>query len=138
LEDRVRVGPYAHIRGGCRLRAGAFIGAFVELKNADVGANSFVAHLTYIGDADIGGHVNVGCGCATANFDGISKHRTLVGDDAFIGCNSVLVAPVSVGEGSVVAAGSVVTEDVPPEALAIARSRQVVKEDWAKDREKNW
>ena len=138
LENGVRVGPYAHIRPGCHLSDKTMAGSFTELKNAKVGAGSIVAHLSYIGDAEVGRHVNVGCGSVTANFDGVSKHVTRIGDDAFLGCNSVLIAPVTVGEGSVVSAGSTVTADVPPFALAIARSRQINKEDWALDRERNW
>ncbi|MCL1820086.1 MAG: hypothetical protein FWG36_05450 [Oscillospiraceae bacterium] len=138
LRDNVRVGPYAHIRAGCRLDNGAFVGAFTELKNTELGAGSLIPHLSYVGDAEVGAHVNIGCGCITANFSGVEKHKTAIGNDAFIGCNSVMVAPVNVGAGAVVGAGSVITEDVPQDALAIARAKQSIKEDWANGREKNW
>ena len=138
LERGVTVGPYAYIRPGCHLGEGSRVGSFVELKNTRVGPRTNIPHLSYVGDADVGRHVNVGCGVITANFDGREKNKTTVGDDAFLGSNSVLVAPVKVGEGAVVAAGSVITGDVPPHALGIARGRQAVKEGWALGREKNW
>lgn len=132
--DGVRVGPFAHIRPGCDIAARAKIGNFVELKNSTVGENTSVAHLTYVGDADIGSKVNLGCGVVTVNYDGKKKHRTTVRDGAFVGCNVNLVAPVEVGENAYVAAGSTVTENVPAEALSIARARQVNKEDWVSKR----
>ena len=105
-------------------------GNFVEFKNAKVGDRTSVSHLSYIGDADFGSDINVGCGCATVNYNGKEKNRTKVDDHAFIGCSTYLVAPVSVGKNSYTAAGSVITEDVPDNALAIARSRQTIKKDW--------
>jgi UDP-N-acetylglucosamine diphosphorylase/glucosamine-1-phosphate N-acetyltransferase len=138
LGDNVRTGPYTNIRPNCKIGDNAIIGSFVELKNAVIGEGTFVPHLGYIGDAEVGSHVNFGCGCVTANFDGVSKHTAKIEDNAFIGCNSVLVSPVTVGDGAVVAAGSVITDDVPPDALALARSRQLNKENWALDRERNW
>ena len=138
LEDGVRVGPFANIREGCRIGKGSLVGTAVELKNADIGAGTNIPHLSYLGDAEVGGHVNIGCGCVTANFDGVSKYKTRIEDNAFLGCNSVLIAPVSVGGGAVVGAGSVVTDDVPANALAITRARQVNKENWAENRERNW
>lgn len=125
------VGPYAHLRPGTVLEAGAKIGSFVEVKNAHIGENTWASHLSYLGDADIGSGCNIGCGAATVNFDRAEKHRTTIGDDAFIGCNVSLVAPLKVGDGAYVAAGSTVTEDVPEQALGIARARQSNKKDWA-------
>lgn len=131
VEDNARIGPFTHLRPGCHVKLGAKIGDFVELKNSVIGEDTSVAHLTYIGDSDFGDRVNVGCGVVTVNYDGCAKFRTTVGDDAFIGCNTNLVAPVTLGDGAYTAAGSTVTEDVPPGALAIARSRQTVKDGWA-------
>ena len=124
------VGPFARIRPGCVIGAGVKAGNFVEFKNATVGDKTCVAHLTYIGDADVGSGVNFGCGCATANFTGKDKHRTTVGNNAFIGCDTCLVAPVNVGDNAYTAAGSVITEDIPDNSLAIARSKQSVKKEW--------
>lgn len=125
-----RIGPFAYLRPGTVVGDGAKIGDFVELKNSTIGHKTSVGHLTYIGDADIGGRVNVGCGTVTVNYDGVKKHRTTVKDGAFIGCNTNLVAPVTVGENAYTAAGSTITDEVPKEALAIARARQVNKEGW--------
>ena len=124
------VGPFSRIRPNSVIGEGVKAGNFVEFKNANIGANTSVAHLTYIGDADVGSNVNFGCGCATANYTGKDKHRTTVGDNAFIGCDSCLVAPVKVGNNAYTAAGSVITEDVPDDALALARSKEVIKKDW--------
>jgi len=129
-----RVGPYARLRFGNRLEAGAAVGNFVELKKTELGAGAKALHLAYLGDAAIGPGVNVGAGTITCNYDGFEKHRTEVEAGAFIGSNSTLVAPVKIGEGAYVGAGSVITEDVPPDALALGRSRQVVKEGWAEKR----
>lgn len=126
-----QVGPFAHIRPGTRMAGNAKAGAFVELKNTNLGEGAKVAHLSYLGDSDVGEKTNVGCGVATANFDRAEKHRTEVGAGSFIGCHSCLVAPVALGDGAYVAAGSVVTQDVPANALAVARARQVNKRDWA-------
>lgn len=126
----VKIGPFAYIRPGCRVGDNIKIGDFVELKNARVGSGSKIPHLSYVGDAEIGEKVNIGCGSITVNYDGHKKYTTRVGDGAFIGCNSNLVAPVSVGDGAYTAAGSTITGDVPAGALAIARARQVIKEDW--------
>ncbi|MDD6276810.1 MAG: bifunctional UDP-N-acetylglucosamine diphosphorylase/glucosamine-1-phosphate N-acetyltransferase GlmU [Clostridia bacterium] len=125
-----KIGPFVRIRPNCVVGEKVKIGNFVELKNANVGDNTSVAHLTYIGDADFGKNINVGCGCATVNYTGKEKFRSKVEDNAFIGCSTYLVAPVQVGKNSYTAAGSVITEDVPENSLAIARSRQVVKKDW--------
>ena len=120
----VSVGPYVHLRPDTELAAGVKVGNFVEIKNSRVGVGSKLPHLSYIGDADIGSGVNIGCGTITVNYDGKKKHRTVVGDTAFVGCNSNLVAPVSVGAGAYIAAGSTITKDVPDGALGVGRARQ--------------
>ena len=102
------------------------------MKNSSIGDRTSVSHLTYVGDSDVGEAVNFGCGCVTVNYDGINKHRTVIGDHAFIGCNTNLVAPVKVGEFGFTAAGSTITEDVPDYALAIERGRQIDKPQWAR------
>ena len=130
VKANASVGPFARIRPDCVIGEGVKAGNFVEFKNATIGDRTSVSHLSYIGDADFGSDVNVGCGCATVNYNGREKNRTQVDDHAFIGCSTYLVAPVSVGKNSYTAAGSVITEDVPDDALAIARSRQVIKKDW--------
>lgn len=129
-----RVGPYARLRFGNRLEAGAAVGNFVELKNAELGEGAKALHLAYLGDTGVGAGVNVGAGTITCNYDGVKKHRTEIEAGAFIGSNSTLVAPVKIGEGAYIGAGSVITKDVPPEALALGRCRQVVKEGWARRR----
>ncbi|CAN5758635.1 bifunctional UDP-N-acetylglucosamine diphosphorylase/glucosamine-1-phosphate N-acetyltransferase GlmU [soil metagenome] len=121
------VGPFARLRPGAELAEGARIGNFVEGKNVAIGPGAKLSHLAYVGDAEIGAGANIGAGTITCNYDGVSKHRTSIGARAFIGSNTALVAPVAVGEEAVVAAGSVVTEDVPAGALAVARTRQAVK-----------
>ncbi|WAM33521.1 bifunctional UDP-N-acetylglucosamine diphosphorylase/glucosamine-1-phosphate N-acetyltransferase GlmU [Caldicellulosiruptor morganii] len=130
IKDNVKIGPYAHLRPNSHLEEGVKIGNFVEIKNSKLGKNTKSAHLTYIGDADIGENVNLGCGTIFVNYDGYKKHRTVVENNAFIGCNSNLVAPVKIGENAYIAAGSTITEDVPANALAIARQRQTNKEGW--------
>jgi bifunctional UDP-N-acetylglucosamine pyrophosphorylase / glucosamine-1-phosphate N-acetyltransferase len=130
LGDRCRVGPYAHIRGQSVIANDCRLGNFVELKNAHLGEKTNAAHLSYLGDARIGEKVNIGAGTVTANFDGWQKHPTLIGDRAKTGSNSVLVAPITIGENANVAAGSVITEDVPSDALAIARASQITKTDY--------
>ncbi|MCI9444904.1 MAG: glucosamine-1-phosphate N-acetyltransferase [Oscillospiraceae bacterium] len=132
LGRSVQVGPYAHIRPGCRLGDGCRAGAFVEIKNAVFGPGTKMSHLTYVGDAEVGSGVNFGCGTITSNYDGFQKHRTVIGDGAFIGCNTNLVPPVTVGSGAYIAAGTTVTEDVEPDALAISRVRQENKPGWAR------
>ncbi len=132
IGPRASVGPFARLRPEARLGEGAKVGNFVEIKKADIGKGAKVSHLTYIGDASIGEEVNIGAGVITVNYDGYNKFRTVVGDHAFIGSNSALVAPVTVGEGALVASGSVITEDVPADALALARSRQTNKPGQAK------
>ena len=125
------VGPFARLRPGADLRADAKVGNFVEIKNAVIGEGAKVSHLTYIGDADIGAGANIGAGTITCNYDGYFKYRTVVGEGAFIGSNSALVAPVTVGAGAIVAAGSVVTQDVEADALALVRPPQIAKPGWA-------
>lgn len=124
------VGPFAYIRPGCVIGDQTRIGDFVELKNSVIGDGTKVSHLTYVGDSDVGKKVNFGCGTVTVNYDGMHKFRTAIGDHAFIGCNTNLVAPVSVGESAYTGAGTTITEDVPDGALAIGRPRQVNKKDW--------
>ena len=130
IKNNVKIGPFAHIRPGCVIDDNVKIGDFVEIKNSNIGEKTAVAHLTYVGDSDVGRGVNFGCGVVTVNYDGCRKHRTTIGNDAFIGCNTNLVAPVKVGDSAYTAAGSTITEDVPDNALAIARSRQQNKPDW--------
>jgi bifunctional UDP-N-acetylglucosamine pyrophosphorylase / glucosamine-1-phosphate N-acetyltransferase len=125
------VGPFARLRPGTRLGEGARIGNFVEVKEALIEAGAKANHLTYLGDVSVGANANIGAGTITCNYDGAAKHRTEIGRDAFIGSNSALVAPVKIGEGSYVGSGSVITQDVPADSLALGRSRQVVKEGWA-------
>ena len=127
IGNHVKAGPFTHIRPNCVIADGVHVGNFVEIKNSVIDADTKISHLTYVGDSDIGRGVNIGCGCATANYDGTQKFRTTVGDKAFIGCDTCLVAPVKVGNGAYTAAGSVVTEDVPDGTMAIARSRQIIK-----------
>ncbi len=130
----VHVGPYAHVRPRCQVADGCKVGAYVEVKNAVFGPGTKMSHLTYVGDADIGAGVNFGCGTITSNYDGFRKHRTVVGDGVFIGCNTNLIPPVTVGSGAYIAAGTTVTGDVEPDALAIGRVRQENKPGWAKKR----
>ena len=125
------VGPYARLRPGAHLGQDVHIGNFVEVKEATIEAGAKANHLAYIGDARLGAGSNFGAGAIVCNYDGAAKHRTDIGKGAFIGSNAALVAPVKVGDGAYVATGSVITHDVPPDALAIARSRQIVKEEWA-------
>ena len=126
------VGPYAHIRPGCQVGPKCHIGAFVQLKNCVLGEGTKMSHLTYVGDADVGSGVNFGCGTVTSNYDGFKKHRTTIGDNAFIGCNTNLIAPVEVGEGAYIAAGTTVTRNVPADSLAVGRAKQENKEGWAR------
>ena len=126
------VGPYARLRPGTRLHENVHIGNFVEVKEAVIEAGAKANHLSYIGDATVGAGANVGAGTITCNYDGVRKHRTEIGRNAFIGSNSALVAPVKIGEGAYVGSGSVITDDVPADALAVGRGRQAVKEGWAR------
>ncbi|MDP1809174.1 MAG: bifunctional UDP-N-acetylglucosamine diphosphorylase/glucosamine-1-phosphate N-acetyltransferase GlmU [Actinomycetota bacterium] len=133
-EDEVNIGPYCSIRPGTILRRGAKAGSFVEIKKSEIGRGSKVPHLSYIGDAVIGEDVNVGAGSITCNYDGAHKHRTVIEDGAFIGSDTMLVAPVRIGRGAVTGAGSSITSDVPPDSLAVERSEQKVVTGWAKER----
>uniref|UniRef100_UPI0030DB2BF2 bifunctional UDP-N-acetylglucosamine diphosphorylase/glucosamine-1-phosphate N-acetyltransferase GlmU n=2 Tax=Oculatella sp. LEGE 06141 TaxID=1828648 RepID=UPI0030DB2BF2 len=130
VQANSRVGPYAHLRGRVEVGETCRIGNFVELKNTTLGDRTNVAHLSYLGDATVGTQVNVGAGTITANYDGVNKHPTVIGDRSKTGSNSVLVAPITVGADVTVAAGSTLTDDVPDDSLAIARARQVVKPGW--------
>lgn len=134
----VRIGPNAHLRPKSVLRDGVKIGNFVEVKNSVIGEKTSLAHLTYVGDTQVGKHVNMGCGCAVANYDGVHKYQSVIEDFAFLGCNTSLVSPVHIGKGAYTGAGSVITEDVPENALAVARARQKNLEAWAENwRKKN-
>jgi len=136
IEDDAQVGPYSRLRMGAHVEAGAHVGNFVELKKTRLGAGAKAMHLAYLGDSDIGRGVNIGAGTITCNYDGVHKHATRIGDAAFVGSNSTLVAPVEIGAGAYLAAGSVITDPVPPDALGIGRARQVNKEGWARKRRK--
>ena len=124
------------MRPGTTLENNIHIGNFVEIKNSDIGENSKVNHLSYIGDSDIGKNVNVGAGTITCNYDGVNKHRTIIEDEVFIGSNSQLVAPVKIGKGSTVGAGSTITKDIPEQQLAISRSKQINIKGWKKPSKK--
>jgi bifunctional UDP-N-acetylglucosamine pyrophosphorylase/glucosamine-1-phosphate N-acetyltransferase len=121
------VGPFARLRPGADLARGSKVGNFCEVKNAKVGEGAKVNHLTYIGDATIGAGTNIGAGTITCNYDGVNKHKTHIGMNAFIGSNSSLVAPIKIGDGAYIASGSVITDDVPADALALGRARQEIK-----------
>lgn len=127
-----KIGPFAHMRPGSEIGEQVHVGNFVETKKAKLHKGVKAGHLTYLGDAEIGADTNIGAGVITCNYDGVHKHRTEVGANSFIGSDSTLVAPVTLGEGVYVGAGSCITKDVPADALAVARSHQAVKEGWAK------
>lgn len=131
LYDTVSVGPFAHIKVGSTIKSGTRIGAFVEVKNSNIDENTSALHLTYIGDSDVGSKVNFGCGTITCNYDGKYKYRTTIGNNVFIGCNTNLVAPVTLEDGSFTAAGSTITQNLPAGSLGIARASQATKEGWA-------
>lgn len=133
VEDNVTIGPFAQLRPGTVIRRGVKIGDFVEIKNSDIGENTAVAHLTYLGDSDVGRGVNFGCGCVTANYDGVNKFRTEIGSHAFIGCNTNLIAPVKIGENATTAAGSTITKEVPANSLAVERGQTRIIENWQKN-----
>ncbi|MDR0930437.1 MAG: bifunctional UDP-N-acetylglucosamine diphosphorylase/glucosamine-1-phosphate N-acetyltransferase GlmU [Clostridiales bacterium] len=130
LNNNIKVGPFAYIRPGCNIEDNAKIGDFVEVKNSNIGAGTKLPHLTYVGDADVGSGVNFGCGSIVVNYDGKDKHRSKVGNNVFVGCNTNLVSPVDVGDGAFIAAGSTITKNVPDNTLAIARARQEIKTGW--------
>ena len=131
---RAVIGPYSHLRPGSEIGEGAHVGNFVETKKIKLGVGSKANHLTYLGDAEIGSGVNIGAGTITCNYDGVHKHKTVIDDGAFIGSDSTLVAPVRIGKGAYIGAGSCITDDVPDESLAIGRGRQIVKEGWAREK----
>ena len=128
------IGPYSHLRPGSDVGEGAHVGNFVETKKMKLGKGSKANHLSYLGDADIGEDVNIGAGTITCNYDGVSKHKTVMEDGVFIGSDSTLVAPIKIGRGAYVAAASCITEDVPADALALGRARQIVKPGWAREK----
>jgi len=130
------IGPMAHLRPGTRLAGENKIGNFVETKKAEIGFGSKASHLTYLGDCELGSGVNIGCGTITCNYDGVNKHRTVIEDDVFVGSDTQFVAPVTIGRNSLIGAGSTITKDVPPDALALARVEQKVVEGWALRRKK--
>ena len=132
VRKNTQIGPFARLRPGTVIGENVRVGNFVEIKNSTVGNETKISHLSYIGDTDVGEGVNVGSGCATVNFTGKEKFRTTIGDHAFIGCDTSLVAPVRVGARAYTGAGSTITEDVPDDALALGRARQVIKKDWVK------
>lgn len=132
LEKNATVGPYTHLRNGALVKEGAKMGNFVEMKKSVLGKGSKAMHLTYIGDADVGEKVNIGAGTITCNYDGVNKNKTVIGDGSFIGSGAELVAPITIEKNSYVAAGSTVTENVPPDSLAVARQKQRNIIDWVK------
>lgn len=134
IGEDCEIGPNAYIREGCRLSDKVKIGSFVEIKKAIIGEGTKVPHLSYMGDCEIGTKTNIGCGTITCNYDGFNKSITIIGDNSFIGSNTNLVAPVKLGNNSFVAAGSTITDDVPADSLAIARQRQINKQDWNKNK----
>ena len=135
-EGAVQIGPFARLRPGTVLADGVHIGNFVETKKVVMGAGSKANHLTYLGDAVIGSKVNIGAGTITCNYDGVNKSQTTIGDDAFVGSNSALVAPIEIGTGATIGAGSVITRDAPPHQLSVARPRQTVIEGWERPKKK--
>jgi bifunctional UDP-N-acetylglucosamine pyrophosphorylase / glucosamine-1-phosphate N-acetyltransferase len=136
VEADAQLGPFCHLRPQSHVGAKAKIGNFVELKKSRIGRGSKVPHLSYVGDTQMGEGVNVGAGTITCNYDGTAKHETVIGDRVFVGTNSSLVAPLTIGEGAYVAAGSVITKNVPPGALAVARGRQETREGWVARKKK--
>jgi bifunctional UDP-N-acetylglucosamine pyrophosphorylase/glucosamine-1-phosphate N-acetyltransferase len=136
VEEGAQLGPFCHLRPASHVGAKAKIGNFVELKKSRIGRGSKVPHLSYVGDTQMGDGVNIGAGTITCNYDGVAKHETVIGDGVFVGTNSSLVAPLTIGEGAYVAAGSVITKNVPPGALAVARGRQETREGWVARKQK--
>jgi bifunctional UDP-N-acetylglucosamine pyrophosphorylase/glucosamine-1-phosphate N-acetyltransferase len=134
VAEGAAVGPYARVRMESKIGSGARVGNFVELKKTNLGENAKAMHLAYLGDSAIGAQANIGAGAITCNYDGRTKSPTTIGAGAFVGSNATLVAPVEIGDGAYLGAGSVITENVPPDALAVGRARQVVKKDWARRR----
>ena len=136
--EATTVGPFTYVRPNCRIGDHCRVGDFVEVKNSVIGNGTKISHLTYVGDSDVGERVNFGCGTVTTNYDGHKKYRCTIGDDVFLGCNTNLIAPVSVGDGAYTAAGSTITDDVPADALGIARMRQTNKDGWAARFRESW
>ena len=132
VADGVTVGPYAHIRPGSSLAKDVHVGNFVEVKGSSIGENTKAGHLTYIGNSEVGANVNFGAGTITVNYDGQKKYKTVIGDNVFVGSNSTIIAPVELGDNSLIGAGSTITKDVPADAIALGRGRQINKEDYAK------
>ena len=132
VADGVTVGPYAHIRPGSSLAKDVHVGNFVEVKGSSIGENTKAGHLTYIGNSEVGANVNFGAGTITVNYDGQKKYKTIIGDNVFVGSNSTIIAPVELGDNSLIGAGSTITKDVPADAIALGRGRQINKEDYAK------
>lgn len=131
IGNDTKVGPFAYIRPNCSIGSKCKVGDFVEVKNSSMGDGTKASHLTYIGDSDVGRDVNLGCGVVFVNYDGTNKHRSVVEDGAFIGCNTNLISPVTVEKGAYIAAGSTITKKVPADSLVIARAREEIKEGWA-------
>ncbi len=131
VESHATIGPFAHLRPGSEVGEQAHVGNFVEMKRARLGKGAKAGHLSYLGDAGIGDGTNIGAGVITCNYDGVNKHRTRIGQNAFVGSDTTLVAPLTIGDGAYVGAGSCITRDVPPDALAVGRSQQIVKPGWA-------
>ena len=134
VKDRASLGPYSHLRPGCEIGEEAHVGNFVEMKKTRMGKGSKANHLTYLGDTEVGDRVNVGAGTITCNYDGVNKHKTIIEDGVFVGSDSILVAPVRIGKGAYIGAATTVTEDVPPDSLALGRARQIIKEGWAREK----
>jgi bifunctional UDP-N-acetylglucosamine pyrophosphorylase/glucosamine-1-phosphate N-acetyltransferase len=134
VESGATVGPYSYIRPGTVVKEDAKVGTFVEVKKSIIGNNSKVPHLSYVGDTTIGANTNIGAGSITCNYDGKQKHETFIGSNVFVGSNTNFVAPVTIGDGAVIGAGSTITKDVPQDALAVARSQQKIKDGWARHR----
>lgn len=132
VRARASLGPYSHLRPGCEVCEDAHVGNFTELKKTRLGKGSKANHLTYLGDTEVGEKVNVGAGTITCNYDGVNKHKTIIEDGVFVGSDSILIAPVRIGKGAYIAAATTVTDDVPPDSLALGRTHQIVKEGWAK------
>jgi bifunctional UDP-N-acetylglucosamine pyrophosphorylase/glucosamine-1-phosphate N-acetyltransferase len=131
VADGARIGPFSHLRPGSEIGEDAHVGNFVETKKTKLGKGAKASHLTYLGDAEVGERTNIGAGTITCNYDGVNKFATRIGKNSFVGSDTTLVAPVTVGDGAYIGAGSCITKDVPANALAVGRGRQIVKEGWA-------
>jgi bifunctional UDP-N-acetylglucosamine pyrophosphorylase/glucosamine-1-phosphate N-acetyltransferase len=134
VEDGAKIGPFAHLRPGSEIGPEAHVGNFVETKKTKLGKGAKANHLTYLGDAEVGAATNIGAGVITCNYDGVNKFKTTIGKGVFVGSDSTLVAPVEIGDGAYIGAGSCITKEVPANALAVARAQQIVKEDWATEK----